>query len=62
MATESFFIHIKLTDKDKDVIEELAKCLEDEKYQYYIPDEKIKEIRRKEEEGTKKVLEWLETI
>lgn len=62
MAIESFFIHIKLTDKDKDAVERLVKCLEDEKCQYFIPDEKVKEIRQKEEEGTKKVLEWLKTI
>ena len=62
MATESFFIHIKLTNKDKNVVEELANSLEDEKYQYHIPEDKVKEIRQKEEEETKKILEWLKTI
>ncbi|RUM46496.1 MAG: hypothetical protein DSY47_07985 [Hydrogenothermus sp.] len=62
MATESFFIHIELTEKDKDIVEKLISHLEDKSKHYHISQEEIEKVKLREEEGKKKVLEWIQIL
>jgi hypothetical protein len=60
MATESFFIHIKLTKEDEEVAEKFLNDLENENVHYFISEDKIQEVRRLEEEGKQAILKWLQ--
>ena len=56
MATESFFIHVNLTREDKELAERLLSDLENENAHYFIPEDKIQEVRKLEEEGKQAIL------
>ena len=62
MATESFFYHIKFTNKDERELKQLIEDLILLKNGYEISQEDLQKIKEKEKKSEKVLSEWIKNL
>ena len=62
MATESFFNHIKFTNKDERELKQLIEDLILPKNGYEISQEDLQKIKEKEKKSEKVLFEWIKNL